>query len=85
MITNPTLDRREILKTIIPNPENYLIITGLAGPARDAAEFPAQSATPWFLLCRVMDGPPTAYKRNIDLVACRLRFKAHVDATADSR
>ncbi len=33
MITNPTLARREILKTIIPNPENYLIITGLAGPA----------------------------------------------------
>ena len=37
MINNPTLDRREILKPIIPNPEDYLIITGLAGPARDAA------------------------------------------------
>ena len=198
MITNPTLDRREILKPIIPNPENYLIITGLAGPARDAAaltddgantftmagcmgaavsmglgmalaspnrqvlvitgdgelmmnlgslasvatlqpanlsivcidngchgetggqightshrtdlevvakgaglsatmtlsessqfaqaaEFLTQSAAPRFLLCRVMDGPPTAYKRNIDPVACRLRFKAHVDATAKSR
>ena len=198
MITNPTLDRREILKPIIPNPENYLIITGLAGPARDAAaltddgdntftmagcmgaavsmglgmalaspnrqvlvitgdgelmmnlgslasvatlqpanlsivcidngchgetggqightshrtdlevvakgaglsatmtlsessqfaqaaKFLTQSAAPRFLLCRVMDGPPTAYKRNIDPVACRLRFKAHVDATAEFR
>jgi len=47
-----------------------------------AAEFLTQSAGPRFLLCRVMDGPPTAYKRNIDPVACRLRFKAHVDATA---
>ena len=198
MITNPTLDRREILKPIIPNPENYLIITGLAGPARDAAaltddgdntftmagcmgaavsmglgmaltspnrqvlvitgdgelmmnlgslasvatlqpanlsivcidngchgetggqightshrtdlevvakgaglgatmtlsessqfaqaaEFLKQSAAPRFLLCRVMDGPPTAYKRNMDPVACRLRFKAYVDATAEPR
>ena len=34
MINNPTLDRREILKPIIPNPEEYLIITGLAGLAR---------------------------------------------------
>ena len=198
MITNPTLDRREILKPIIPNPEKYLIITGLAGPARDAAaltddgdntftmagcmgaavsmglgmaltspnrqvlvitgdgelmmnlgslasvatlqpanlsivcidngchgetggqightshrtdlevvakgaglgatmtlsessqfaqaaEFLKQSAAPRFLLCRVMDGPPTAYKRNMDPVACRLRFKAYVDATAEPR
>ena len=29
--------------------------------------------------------PDAAYKRNIDPVACRLRFKAHVDATAESR
>ena len=198
MITNPSLDRREILKSIIPNPKKYLIITGLAGPARDAAaltddgdntftmagcmgaavsmglgmaltspnrqvlvitgdgelmmnlgslasvatlqpanlsivcidngchgetggqightshrtdlevvakgaglgatmtlsessqfaqaaEFLKQSAAPRFLLCRVMDGPPTAYKRNMDPVACRLRFKAYVDATAEPR
>ena len=197
MITNPILDRREILKSIILNPEKYLIITGLAGPARDAAaltddggniftmagcmgaavsmglgmalaapnrqvlvitgdgelmmnlgslasvatlqpsnlsivcidngchgetggqtghtshrtdlevvargtgfsatmtlseplqfaqaaEFLERSAAPRFLLCRVMDGPPTAYKRDIDPAACRLRFKAHVDATAQS-
>ena len=197
MINNPTLDRREILRPIIPNPENYLIITGLAGPARDAAaltddgantftmagcmgaavsmglgmalsvpdrkvlvitgdgelmmnlgslacvatlqpanlsivcvdngchgetggqtghtshhtdleivakgaglsstmtlseasqfaqaaEFLAQSNSPCFLLCRVMDGPPSVFKRNIDPAACRLRFKAHVDATAKS-
>ena len=191
MINHPTLDRREILNPIIPNPEDYLIITGLAGPARDAAaltgdgtntftmagcmgaavsmghgvalaapdfqilvitgdgellmnlgslasvatlqpanlsivcidngchgetggqtghtshrtnleviakgagfsdtmtlaepsqfaqarEFLTQSVAPRFLLCRVMDGPPTAYKRNIDSAACRLRCKAHV-------
>lgn len=197
MIKNPTLDRRDILKSIIPNPENYLIITGLAGPARDAAaltddgantftmagcmgaavsmglgmalsvpdrkvlvitgdgelmmnlgslacvatlqpanlsivcvdngchgetggqtghtshntdleivakgaglsstmtlseasqfakaaEFLAQSNCPCFLLCRVMDGPPSVFKRNIDPAACRLRFKAHVEETAKS-
>ena len=46
-----------------------------------AAEFVKSSAPPRFLLCRVLDGPPTVYKRNIDPAACRLRFKAHVAAT----
>lgn len=194
MIANATLDRREILPRLIPNPDDYLIVAGLAGPARDAAaltgdgantfamagcmgaavsmglgmalaapdrqvlvitgdgellmnlgslasvatlaprnltivcidngchgetggqtghtshrtdlemvakgaglpatmtfsdmtraaeaaEFIKSSPPPRFLLCRVLDGPPTAYKRNIDPAACRLRFKAHVDAT----
>ncbi len=31
------LDRRGLLEALIPNPETYLVISGLAGPARDAA------------------------------------------------
>ena len=32
-----TLDRREILQKILPNPNDYLIVAGLAGAARDSA------------------------------------------------
>ncbi|MDD9878012.1 MAG: thiamine pyrophosphate-dependent enzyme [Magnetovibrio sp.] len=46
-----------------------------------AAKFLAEAAAPKFLLCRVKDGPPAAYKRNIDPAECRLRFRAHVQAT----
>ena len=31
------IDRRDLLAPLIPNPDDYLIVTGLAGPARDAA------------------------------------------------
>jgi len=37
MRTPATLDRREVLPQLIPNQQEYLYITGLAGPARDAA------------------------------------------------
>ena len=30
---------------------------------------------PRFILIRVMEGPPTSYKRNFDLAECRLRFR----------
>ncbi|MBC8338687.1 MAG: thiamine pyrophosphate-binding protein [Alphaproteobacteria bacterium] len=33
----PTLDRREILSVLFPDPDDYLFITGLAGSARDGA------------------------------------------------
>lgn len=32
-----TIDRRELLPHLFPEPDNYLFISGLAGPARDAA------------------------------------------------
>ncbi|MEK9725270.1 MAG: thiamine pyrophosphate-dependent enzyme [Rhodospirillaceae bacterium] len=48
----------------------------------EAAAFLKSAAAPRFLLCRVMDGPPSAYKRDMDPAACRLRFKQHVQATA---
>jgi thiamine pyrophosphate-dependent acetolactate synthase large subunit-like protein len=34
-----TLDRKDVLPVLFPNPENYLIVTGLAGAAKDAAEY----------------------------------------------
>lgn len=36
-MTKFTLDRRKILSKLIPTPEDFLIISGLAGAARDAA------------------------------------------------
>ena len=40
-----------------------------------AREFLADGIAPKFLWVRVQPGPPTAYKRNWDLVECRLRFR----------
>ena len=36
-MTPATLDRRQALPELLPNPQDYLIIAGLAGSARDAA------------------------------------------------
>lgn len=33
----PVLDRRQVLPRLFPSPADYLFISGLAGPARDAA------------------------------------------------
>lgn len=33
-----TLDRRDVLAKLFPNPQDYLMVAGLAGTARDAAE-----------------------------------------------
>ena len=46
-----------------------------------ATQFLSGSEPPRFLLCRVIDSPPASFKRNIDPVACRLRFKDHVALT----
>jgi len=36
-MTPATLDRREVLSRLFPNPQEHLFITGLAGSARDSA------------------------------------------------
>ncbi len=36
-MTQPTIDRREVMPKLFPQPEKYLMIAGLAGAARDAA------------------------------------------------
>ncbi len=36
-MSEPTLDRRDVLAPLFPNPEDYLMVAGLAGTARDAA------------------------------------------------
>jgi phosphonopyruvate decarboxylase len=41
-----------------------------------AAKFVAEAPAPRFLLARVLPGPPSDYKRDWDLAACRLRFRA---------
>jgi len=48
----------------------------------DAKAFLMEAPAPRFLLCRVMDGPPAVYKRNMDPAECRLRFRTHVQNTA---
>ena len=39
------------------------------------AKFLTESPGPRFIQLRVMDGPPSVYKRSLDLVECRLRFR----------
>ena len=34
-----TLDRREVLASLFPNPDRYLLVAGLAGTARDVAAY----------------------------------------------
>lgn len=41
----------------------------------DAVKFIAESPGPRFLLARVLPTPPSAFKRNLDMAACRVRFK----------
>ena len=40
-----------------------------------AANFLVDAPAPRFLLVRVMQGPPSDYKRNWDLAECRLKFR----------
>ena len=35
-MTETTLDRQDVLPHLFPNPEQYLMVAGLAGAARDA-------------------------------------------------
>jgi thiamine pyrophosphate-dependent acetolactate synthase large subunit-like protein len=39
-----TLDRRDILPRLIPQPDRYLIVTGLAGAAKDTADYTKEAA-----------------------------------------
>jgi hypothetical protein len=41
-----------------------------------AARFLAEAPAPRFLLARVMTGPPSAWNRDWDLAACRLKFRS---------
>ena len=43
MATQITLDRRELLGPLFPDPGRYLFITGLAGPARDVCALTQES------------------------------------------
>ncbi len=41
----------------------------------DAAAFIAEASGPRFLVVRVLPTPPCAFKRDMDMAACRLRFR----------
>ena len=43
-MTDITLDRRNLLSELIPNPDHFLMISGLAGASKDAAAFTDDSA-----------------------------------------
>ena len=45
------------------------------GQIADAAAFITQAEGPRFLVVRVLPTPPSAFKRNMDLAACRVRFR----------
>ncbi len=43
-MTEFTLDRRDILPRLLPDPDKYLIVTGLAGAAKDTADYTKEAA-----------------------------------------
>lgn len=45
------------------------------GQMADGLAFINDAPGPRFLLVRVLRSPPTAYKRDLDMAACRLRFR----------
>ena len=45
------------------------------GEVADAAKFLTDAPGPKFLLCRILQTPPSAFKRNMDPAECRLRFR----------
>jgi len=49
-----------------------------------AAAFIAEAPGPRFLLARVLPTPPSAVKRDLDLAACRVRFRAPFRAQTES-
>jgi thiamine pyrophosphate-dependent acetolactate synthase large subunit-like protein len=54
--------------------EKVLTVSSEAG-LKDAAEFVAAGDGPRFLWLRVMAGEPTKFKRNLNPMECRVRFK----------
>ena len=38
-----TLDRRDVLAELFPNPERYLLVAGLAGSAKDTAAYTSEA------------------------------------------
>ncbi len=42
-MAEPTLDRRDVLARLFPDPGRYLLVAGLAGSARDAAALTAEA------------------------------------------
>lgn len=44
-MTQPTLDRRDVLGTLFPDPGEYLMVAGLAGSARDTAALTDEADT----------------------------------------
>lgn len=45
------------------------------GQMADGLAFINDAPGPRFLLVRILTSPPTAYKRDLDMAACRLRFR----------
>jgi len=45
------------------------------GELAKGAKFLAETPGPRFIQVRVTDGPPTVYKRNLDPIECRIRFR----------
>jgi len=54
--------------------ENILTVSSEDG-LKDAAEFVASGVGPRFLWLRVLVGEPTAFKRNMNPMECRMRFR----------
>jgi hypothetical protein len=55
---------------------NSTLLIELASELAAGSKFLVNVPGPRFVHLRVMDGPPTVVKRNMDLTECRIRFRA---------
>ena len=58
---NPTdfkLDQNDVLPKLIPEPDKYLIIAGLAGTARDVAHICGVESSHFYAMAGAMGGAP---------------------------
>jgi len=51
-----TLDRNVVLPLLIPNPHDFLIVTGLAGPARDIVHLCGPNSSNFYTMAGAMGG-----------------------------
>ncbi|NQW01786.1 MAG: thiamine pyrophosphate-binding protein [Rhodospirillales bacterium] len=52
-----------------------IMTVATASDLEAVAGFLAETPGPHFVLVKVKDGPPTVYRRNLDLAECRIRFR----------
>ena len=61
MLPTPTLDRKNAVPALIPTPQDYLIVTGLAGTAKDIAHLTGETDNVYLMGGAMGAGIPAAF------------------------